>query len=660
MATIKTAVSLYDGVTGPLRSMVTILDTVIGGFEDLGAAADSGIDVSKIMDARAEFTKMSGQLELIENNIGQVGKKQQSWNTAIQESTNETDALLSKVKGLVSAYAGISAVKKVIDLSDQMSNTKARLDILVEDGGSVANLEKQIMASAQRSRSAYFDVADAVAKLGSNAKEAFGGDMNQVIAFSELVNKQFVLGGASAQEQSAAMLQLTQAMASGVLRGDELNSIFEQAPGLIRNIAEYLDVSVGEIRELAADGAITEDIVKNAMFSAAKEINEQFESMPMTWEQIWAQIQNAALETMSPVLDKISEMLNTDEFQAFIAILTDGFSLLSSMAMGALDLIASGAAFVGNNMSIILPILIGIGTASAVVGVQMVASALASAAAWATAHAPLIAIVAIIASVIFIVRAMGVTFEQIGAVVGGVFGALFAHIKNTFIAPLWNGFAMVANFVGNVFNDPVAAVQVAFYDMCLTVIGYIKNLAQAIETLLNKIPGVTVDITSGLDRFYADLEEAQRAVKDESGWVEYVSRMDFENYEDTWRAGSEFGSSVGEWLDNFSMEDFTSDLSLTDSAGGFDYNSIIAGNTADTAANTAKAANSLDIAAEDLAYMKDIAEREAINRYTTAEIVINQENNQINSEMDLDGIASKLADRIVEEVNISAEGVHIS
>lgn len=660
MATIKTAVSLYDGVTGPLRSMVTILDTVIGGFEDLGAAADSGIDVSKIMDARAEFTKMSGQLELIENNIGQVGKKQQSWNTAIQESTNETDALLSKVKGLVSAYAGISAVKKVIDLSDQMSNTKARLDILVEDGGSVANLEKQIMASAQRSRSAYFDVADAVAKLGSNAKEAFGGDMNQVIAFSELVNKQFVLGGASAQEQSAAMLQLTQAMASGVLRGDELNSIFEQAPGLIRNIAEYLDVSVGEIRELAADGAITADIVKNAMFSAAKEINEQFESMPMTWEQIWAQIQNAALETMSPVLDKISEMLNTDEFQAFIAILTDGFSLLSSMAMGALDLIASGAAFVGNNMSIILPILIGIGTASAVVGVQMVASALASAAAWATAHAPLIAIVAIIASVIFIVRAMGVTFEQIGAVVGGVFGALFAHIKNTFIVPLWNGFAMVANFVGNVFNDPVAAVQVAFYDMCLTVIGYIKNLAQAIETLLNKIPGVTVDITSGLDRFYADLEEAQRAVKDESGWVEYVSRMDFENYEDTWRAGSEFGSSVGEWLDNFSMEDFTSDLSLTDSAGGFDYNSIIAGNTADTAANTAKAANSLDIAAEDLAYMKDIAEREAINRYTTAEIVINQENNQINSEMDLDGIASKLADRIVEEVNISAEGVHIS
>ena len=212
---------------------------------------------------------------------------------------------------------------------------------------------------------------------------------------------------------------------------------------------------------------------------------------------------------------------------------------------------------------------------------------------------------------------------------------------------------MIANFLGNVFNNPIAAVKVLFYDMCLTVIGYIRNLANAIETLINKIPGVTVDITSGLDNFYTGLEQAQQKVKDESGWVEYVQKMDFIDYSDAASAGYKFGEGIADKISGvFNL----GGVEAFDLGNTFDG---IYGNTGDIANNTAATADAFDITEEDLSYLRDIAEREAINRFTTAEIHVEQHNeNHISKDADLDGIMDAWANDFAEKLDVSEEGVH--
>lgn len=230
---------------------------------------------------------------------------------------------------------------------------------------------------------------------------------------------------------------------------------------------------------------------------------------------------------------------------------------------------------------------------------------------------------------------------------------------NRFIIPLWNSFAAIANFVGNVFNNPVAAIKVLFYDMCLTVVGYIANLAQAIESMINKIPGITVDITSGLDNFYSRLEVAQQEVKDAAGWVEYVGRKDYIDYGAAWNTGYSFGERIADFdiASLFGVRDIPSPEDYVNGLVG----SEIGGSLNDIAQSAGAMQNSLAMTDEDLKYMRDIAERETVNRFTTAEIVVNMGGitNQVNKMDDLDGIITHLVDGVNEAVEIAAEGVHI-
>ena len=265
------------------------------------------------------------------------------------------------------------------------------------------------------------------------------------------------------------------------------------------------------------------------------------------------------------------------------------------------------------------------------------------------------------AAVAAINKFAGTSFSATG-IIAGAFAILLAHIMNTFVVPVWNTLAALANFFGNVFNDPVSAVKVLFYDMCLTVIGYIRNLAGAIETLLNKIPGVTVDITSGLDRFYAGLEEAQQAVKDESGWKEYVEKMDYRDYEEAAKAGYSFGEGIEDKIKDFNPSSLfgTDDIPSADEYASALTGAGIGNGVGEIAGNTGAMADSMEITGEELKYLRDIAEQEAINRFTTAEIRLEQVNhNTIKNGMDLDGVLSGLDDLLGEAGEIMTEGVHV-
>lgn len=679
MATIKTAISLYDGVTGPMRSMVKVMDTVISGFERMGAASNSAVNVSEMMSARAELTKLSGQLDTIESSITSANDRQKQLNQSFRNGTSAANGLLQRVKNLAIAYGGMQAVSKLVGLSDQLTGTKARLNFLVDDGGSVAELESQIMASAQRSRSYYLDTASAIATMGANAGAAFSGN-DELIAFMEQVNKQFVIGGANAQGQSAAMLQLTQAMAAGALRGEELNSILENAPGIARAIESYMGIAEGSIKQYAEQGLITSEVVKNALFSVADETNAKFESMPMTWAQAANIFKNSLLSIFSPVLDQINAIANSADFQTMLYGILDALAGVANIASMVISLLTAGASFIISNWDYIGPMLMGIVTALiAVSAAQAVVNAVMAA-------NPVMLIVIGIGMLIGLLYAAaqqfatmtGVASSGFGVIIGGInvviqfFVNLGLTVANIALG-IWNAMCACAENIGIAFHNTIAGVQSWFYNLLSTALTVVAGICEA----LNQLPFVEFDYSgiTGQAQAYAN-----KAAEAEAGKKSYVNVGDafnagldtFDTFSSGWasdafNAGSSWGDGVMDKVsgifDAGSM-DFMGAFSGAGGAGGFDYSGALAdpaGNTADTAANTAKAANALDIAQEDLAYMKDIAEREAINRYTTAEIVIHQNNeNHIGSDLDLDGIMTGMTERIIEEVNISADGDHIS
>ena len=377
MATIRTAIALYDGVTSPLRSMQKAMGIVLNSFESMQRASGNAVDVSAIQEAREELARAETAFDSIEQNIRDANDQQQRFNRSIRDGSSAADGLWQKMKGIAATVGGMIGLKQALETSDQLTQTNARLNnalIKFDDGGSIKELEAKVMASAQRSRAYYMDTAAAVAKLGTNARDAFT-NMDEVIAFSELVNKSFVIGGAGAQEQSAAMLQLTQAMASGVLRGEELNSIFENAPGIIQSIAKYLDVPIGQIRTMASEGQITADIVKNAMFEAAGDIERNFSNIPKTWEQIWTGMKNKALSIFAPILNKLNQIADSSKFETVSNGVIGALAAIASVATVVLDLLINGASWVVDNWSWLSPVIYGVAAALGVYyGAQLAAN----------------------------------------------------------------------------------------------------------------------------------------------------------------------------------------------------------------------------------------------------------------------------------------------
>lgn len=697
MATIKSQMVLNDGMSTVLRKITHLLDATIKSFEDMQKASGQAIDTRQFQALHVEAAEINNQLDKMETYYIKAAKAQERLNTGMQTGTQGAVNLVSQIGKLAAAAGAGIGIKKLIGLSDQMTSTTARLSFLVDDGGSVDELEAKIMASAQRSRAAYLDTASAIASMGANAGAAFSSN-DELIAFMEQVNRQFTIGGASAQGQAAAMLQLTQAMAAGALRGEELNSILENAPGIARAIEQYMGIAEGSIKQYAQEGQVTAEVVKNALFSVADETNAKFESMPMTWAQIWTNMQNRALQTLDPVLNKLNKLANSEQFSTVVDGALKALGLIAAVATALLNVVVTVGGAVVDNWSIIAPLVIAavgaLGLYYSVVLALNVAQTIqnglkAHAVFQENAHAAALAmatgatfaetaaqyglnaalyacpitwiVVAILAFVAAIYAAVAAVNKFQGAsvsatgIIAGVFAVLGAHVLNNTIIPLYNGFAMFANFLGNVFNDPVAAVKVLIYDMALTVIGYISNMAHAIENVINKIPGVTVDITSGLDSFYAGLEQAQQAVKDESGWVEYVKKMDYIDYGDAANAGYNFGKGVADKVSGI----FNPETGGTDLGSGFDLGDIAA-YTGETADNTGKTADALAVTEEQLEYLRDIAERDAINRFTTAEVKIDMTGmtNRIDGSADLDGVISQLTEGFTEALVTAAEGVH--
>lgn len=606
MGVINETLRLTDGFSASFRT-----------FNDLGnQATQTAFNLDK------NLTRAMGKSAgAVIGSIRQLGDQLEQQNQTLQEIINkqkqhkqEVDKTTKSANNLASAFGEIIAVSGIIMLgrtlvgiSDTMTQMTAKLNLINDGAQSTAKLQQMIYQSAQRSRSVYTDTANIVTRLSMNAKEAFDSNA-ETIQFAENLNKQFKIAGASQEEMNSATLQLTQGLSAGLLRGEELNAVFESAPNLIRNIADYLGVGIGEIRELASDGQLTADVVKNAILAATDEINENFESIPMGYEDAMTMVQNAGMNAFQRVGKQMNDFLNSDTGEKVLNGLIGGMDLLADAASGVISILESGAGFVVENWDYIAPILFGIAAAFAAAGVAALASGASAAVAWAMANWPLLLVFAAVVGLIFLLKQLGVSWEQIGEVVGGVLGGLYTVVYTVF-AYWWNIIATFVEFFANVFNDPVAAIANLFAGLLDTVLGVVETAAQAIDALLGSdIAGAVSGFRDKVNDFVAE-KFGENEIK--------IKRMDTTDVEGNVLAGMEMGSNFGAKMDNmnFSLEDIAGGVGdLGSSLSGLGAGGSI-GSIGDVGSvgKVKSIEGDVTLADEDLKLYRDLAERRYMN-----------------------------------------------
>lgn len=695
-----------DNANAELEQLRMQLNQAIQEQNSLNQAMQN-MDVSAANDAYLRLSQTVGNTErYIRDNVDEQGR----FNQEISAGTQQANELTNTIKRAVAAYVSIQSVGKALNISDELVQTTSRLNMMNDGVQTTAELVNMVYAAAQDARGSFSQMADVVARFGNNAKDAFSSS-EEVVAFADLIQKQMTIAGASTQEAANAELQLSQALGSGVLRGDELNSIFEQAPNLIQNIADYLDVPIGKIREMAADGELSADVVKAAIFSAADDINSKFNEMPMTWGQMWQSMQNTALIAFQPVLQRLNDLANSEAFQTFIQGAIEAMATLANILLNVFEVAASVGAFIGDNWSIIAPIIYGViaalGAYLAIMGIVNAITAISAAIdatkaaadalaagqtfLWtvqqyglnaALAACPITWIIVLIIALIAIIFAVcnaiakmtGIANSGFGVITGGVnvviqfFKNLGLTVANIALG-IGNAIAALASNMMTAFHNAICNVQSWFYNLLSTALSVIEGICAA----LNKLPFVEFDysgISSAADDYAAKASEAAGNKEDYQSISDAFNEgfTTFDAFQDGWasdafNAGAAWGDGIADKVSNFSLSDVfgqTDIPNVGDYTSGFNdaiANSGVGDSIGNIDDNTGKIKDSLDVTEEDLKYLRDVAEQESINRFTTAEVTINQtNNNNVSSDTDLDGFITALDDAMGEAIDEVTNG----
>lgn len=630
-ATIELATS---GFISGINKVLSASDRAAKSVEDVSTAAD------KVKTSLDKAGKSGKKAKEGFESAGEGAEKARRKVKGLGDEVDKTKTKAEKVAGalgkLFAAKTALDAGGKLLSASDRYMNANTRLGLINKDNaGNVINpnLQNDVYASVQRSRASYESTANGVASLGLNAANAFK-DQNELIGFVESINKQFAIGGTEASAAAGAMTQLTQAMGSGALRGDELNSVLEAAPSIARNIEKYMGWAEGSIKSYAEKGALSAEIVKNAQLAAMDDIDRQFNSMPLTWSQLWTQAMNAIQRASAPFLLALNWIANNMDIIGPILLgIAAGLAVYAAFTYGAAaaQWVLNAATGVWNALCMMNPAGL-----MAIRFIALIAMLYAGTAAFN--------------------KLTGASVSATG-IIGAAIYVLGAGIYNNFIYPTYSGFAMLANFIGNVFHNPVAAVEVLFLDMANTCISYVLNMARAIENIINKIPGAAVNITSGLDGLKNKIESKTKTIKDESGWKEYVKQPELMDYTAAAGKGYAKGSAlVGK----------VSSLISGGGIGGMNFGNIPAG--AGTAGNPAavkgtgkNGSMNVKLEDEDIDYLRELAERDYVARIAQNTLAPNIQvtfTGDINQEMDYEKIGPAVAQILQDEIDTAPEGLY--
>lgn len=642
-----------------VSTQMTIRDAMTSKLKKMAAATDKLNSSLKVSDRLTKTVDVARGFNRAAPSIGNARASAEKFNREqknAEEGAKKVKSAWAGVSGYISAAMAGFGIKKILDLADSMTTTTARLNMMNDGMQTTAELQDMIMQSANRSRAAYQSTADAVAKLGITSGDAFDSN-KQLIAFAETINKQFAIAGTSAEGQSAAWLQLTQAMGSGVLRGEELNSIFEQAPTIIQTISDYLGVPIGQIRNMAAEGQITAEVVKNAMLENADVIDKRFQDMPMTFSQAWTVAKNVIIQALTPVL----------------------------------NVIAKGAQFIYDNWSTIAPIFWGL---AAAVVVYAGALALQTAATW----------LANAASIAFSTTLMGIPLIWIALAIGIVVMMIYNWIQSVgglrvawlicvdkvltgwnmlkiafftgvnFVLNSWNnlqlGFMRVSVGIQNVLGDMKAGALMILQDMVNGAIRIINGLISAV----NHIPGVSIEaikeVTFGTNAKIQNAANKQARADDLAAYQSKIeNQISQRNKElDALKASAD-ASAASRKAEIAAAKASTGNKggnSLADMLKGFtgSENGGIGsgGNLGDIGSvgnvgSVDSINDEVNIAEEDLQFLRDVAEMRYVQNFVTLTPTVAVEA-AINETVDIDDVVGEIEMRLENEFVAAAEGVY--
>lgn len=782
MATINNAITMQDKMSPVFNKMAKAMTANLTLMEKMNASANKGISAKEFKNAKRAIDKANNAVIKFNNNLSQTEREA----LGVAEATKRINSGGSGM-GLMNAYALIGLVQQgarlvdtATDYLDQMSLMQSRVS-MINDGMQTTNqLQDNILASANRSRSSYKDTVAAVTKLNMLASDSFKNNQ-EAIDFVETLNKMFKISGTSGQEATAAMYQLTQAMGAGKLQGDEFRSIMENAPMLAQAIAKSMGKSKAELKELSSQGEITADIIKKAMTEASEDVEKKFAAMPVTFGEKMTILKNNFMNEMEPIAARFSQWLNSSSGDTFFNSLSNSLLLLSTIGVVALESIGNALVWVKENFVYIEPVILALITLMMILGVQSVIAATKSAVAWVMANLPLLAIIATIVLVIYIFNYFGISvftvvstiidilsfllpfiiaigaailtfwlipylitaFEMlltlpmiiaqlwamippliaqfiawlalnwpillvavavgiliyimmqfgitvadvIGFVVG-LFYALVAIIQNVVIIPLYNQFAMFANFLHNLFIDPIGAIQMLFLDMATYIVDKVRWVAQALQDLVNMIPGVEVNIVGNLDNIKAAIDSAKADVSAKRG----VKQTEFKEYKNVGqsfntgfskgnnfatsfggRGGSVLGNLMNDLKSKFKMPSMPEGFGMDKGMGMFNPSQFApsAGSGKDKKGKKSKMPKGLSdklkggkldkigkieddvkITDEDIKMLKDISKAEFINKYTTLQPNMKVEfTGPINKEADINKIIEAIEDMTEEALS---------
>lgn len=750
MATIQNALQVSNHLPQVINNMPQVINNVpqvINNSPQVlnalppgdGALTRISNSAMPTIDARSitiQLTQINTLYTQMEREIEEVDAAQERLNERLNKGGAVVGAMMNKVKGLVASVLNFENFKVVIGLSDDMATTQRRLELMndayqkqAQEAGvvntaltSTSALQDMIFDSAQRTFSSYQTTADMVNQLGTAASGAFSSPA-EIVAFTEQMNKTMAVAGAPPE----AMSSVTQAMASGTMDSAGLNNLAKQAPAVVGNIQNYLEdvmnIDASNLKQLATEGVITADVIKNAMFYAAEDTNAAFASMPTTWGGIWQNIKTGALEAFSPVLLKINEIANSDKVKQMATGIGTAFALVAGWAMMLLDLLIAGGNFIYDNWYRLEPVIvagaIALGaylailiwtnrelfinafmTATAAIrNLWYIATTVAStfathgftgamlALSLAIAANPIGwligAIVALILIFYLAVAAVnyftGESYSATGLIAGAfavagafIMNVLFAIAEIAFgvIEGLYNHWMAFANFFANVFNDPVGAIVHLFGDFGDNILGVIEKIASALDFVFG------TNFASTVAGWRNDLAKLTNWAAEEYGNGNYeklYDELDIHktleelglkaerfNYGDTWDSSYNWGANLFKSKEKEKEKDNPAEEAINNALAFGENNALALDDTMNKgnehskqiADNTGSMANGVTMMNDELKYMRDIAEREAINRYTTAEVIVDaRSENHINSELDIDGVIDRFGQK-VEEVAI--------
>lgn len=715
---LTATISLKNNMTPVLNNIISTMNMVVNSANKVSSATEGMFAPGALDVAKRNLQEAQAQMALIGDATQEVELKHKAYNQELSKSQQFASGLKGKIMAIAGAYAGIRGIKMFVGASDELAQTKARLDSINTSFANSNEFMNAIYQSAQRSRGELMMTADVVAKLSMQAKDAFSNN-KEAIQFAELLNKTFTLSGTDAAGVQSVMYNLTQAMASGVLRGQDLNAVMANAPMLVQKIANEMNVPVGKIRELAAEGKLSADVVKNALLNASGEINAEFNKMPMTFKQMVISLKNDFVMAMAPALELFNKFINSKHFKAFaedaaiavkfvgdmLTFAIEGFLGLANMVLIAweylkIPILSVVAALAVYNAQLLITKGLHLAAAgftsllAAAQGILSVALGQTTFEQLALNNAlfacPIVWILALIFGIIgglvmlckHIFFVGDTTFSVVGGIMGMVAVActfiynMFVRMVNGVIDDIImmdDGFKRIGESISAYMARTASNIKRTFAEAINWVLDKLRSAASMFDSIAGtnyagSISHVSSKVTDWGNQGYTAVKfDRLNAAKLKSHKMQEKSMADA--YTNWYKKGANATTSLKDKMFGGAdlkkqMADLQKQNPLANQSGSPGGGKGGSRAAKDTAKNTKdikkKLDQGIDIKNEDLKYLREIATARAIDQYSIGldKVMVEVTNSfgDVHENVDLDGWQSGLVDGLTEAIHKSVGG----